>query len=126
MGEDATLHERIEIPDQDVSALFDNDGAILPCVWPANIAQFTATDKAPRTDRDTDVAIGAAMHPFASRGEEAAIHREQIQALLDKLGMKPTEKFALLAKIADKAVTAGQTANPHEGLVEINTNENKI
>ncbi len=62
------------------------------------------------TDRETDRAIGAALHPLSPRGEESAIHREQLQAILAELGMKPTEKFARLAEIADKAVAIGQEA----------------
>jgi hypothetical protein len=113
---DLSVGSLVYLPEQDVSGLYEERcaGAMMlrECYYPGKLILFSveeATVRAgERVDAETDAAIQSALHPVAARGEEAAIHREQLQAILDKLGMKPTEKFAHLAEIADKAVAAGQ------------------
>jgi hypothetical protein len=61
-------------------------------------------------DAKTDRAIQSALHPCAARGEEAAITREQMQAVLAKLRMEPAEKYARLIEISDKSVAEGKMA----------------
>jgi len=98
------------VPDQPTAHLYKRDGEAVTFVgrWPDALIQFTAEERAVRIDAETDKTIGAALHPFAPRGEEVAIHREQLQAILDSLGMKPTAKFARLTDIVLKSVVAGK------------------
>jgi hypothetical protein len=106
--------EPVEIPEQDLSRLYTQPKEGMPrslrsdVFYPRDVTQFTSEEMAVRADAKTDAAIGATLHPSSPRGEEAAIHREQLQAILDKLGMKPTEKFKALMEIAGKAVAEGQ------------------
>jgi hypothetical protein len=80
------------------------DGWILwEGAWPKELAPLVI-------DLATDSTIGLALNALSPRGEEAAIHREQLQAILDVLGLKPTEKFARLTDIAAVAVAEGQDA----------------
>ncbi len=103
----------VAIPEQDLG-LYGETADGMPMMreryYPRDVVFYTDEQEAARIDRDTDAAIGAAVHPIAPRGEEAAIHREQLQAILDKLVMKPTAKFARLTEIAQRAIAAGKEA----------------
>jgi len=97
------------VADRDLSPLrVERDGQIrLDAVYPRDFTR-DAVAEAEQIDLTTDGAIGAALHSAAPRGEETAIHRAQLQEILDTLGMKPTAKFARLTDIVLKSVVAGK------------------
>jgi hypothetical protein len=98
------------IPEQDLAHLYRQDGGavILAGRFPEDVIPADTASLHAMIDAETDRAIGASLHPFAARGEEAAIHREQLQAILDSFGMTPTKKFARLTEIASVAVADGK------------------
>jgi len=58
-------------------------------------------------DRDTAKRINKQIHAEVPIEEQIGILREQTAAVVDKLGVKPTVRFALLDSIASTEILAG-------------------
>jgi len=98
--------EYVEIPDQDVSHLYDEAGNLHGTL--ADLKQYTAEEKAALIDRKTGQTINKATHPFASIEEQIGILRDQLVHVLNTLGIEPTEEFAWLNEIAIKEIEAAR------------------
>ena len=98
--------EYMEVPDQDVSHLYDEQGNL--CGTLADLKQYTAKEKAALIDRKTGQAINKATHPFASIEEQIGILRDQLVHILNALGIEPTPEFAELNEIAIREIEAAR------------------
>jgi len=98
--------ECVEIPDQNVSHLYDEEGNLHGTL--ADLKQYTAEEKAALIDRETGQAINKATHPFASIEEQIGILRDQLVHVLNALGIEPTKEFARLNEIAIKEIEAAR------------------
>ena len=103
---DMNILEYVEIPDQDVSHLYDEEGGLHGTL--ADLKQYTAEEKAALIDRETGQAIDKATHPFASMEEQIGILRDQLVHVLNALGIEPTDEFARLNEIAIKEIEAAR------------------
>jgi len=98
--------EYVEIPDQDVSHLYDEEGNLHGTL--ADLKQYTAEEKAALIDRETGQEINKEIHLFASIEEQIGILREQLVHVLNALGIEPTPEFAKLNEIAIKEIEAAR------------------
>lgn len=98
--------EYVEIPDQDVSHLYDEEGNLHGTL--ADLKQYTAEEQVALIDRDTGKAIDKAIHPFAPTEEQIGILRDQLVHVLNALGIEPTPEFARLNEIAIKEIKAAR------------------
>ena len=92
----------VEIPDQDVSHLYDEEGILHGTL--ADLKRYTTEEQAALIDRDTGEAIDRAVHPFAGLEEQIGILRAQIAEILVALGLEPTDEFAKLNMIAAEKI----------------------
>ena len=112
----ASLFGIHEIPDQDLSGLYQEDAlgnTVIAGKWPGDVPlRYTDTElrtrEAQYIDRDTGKAIDEAMHPFAGMEEQIAILRAQIAEILNSIGLAPTDDFDRLNTIAAEKIQEGQ------------------
>jgi len=60
------------------------------------------------TDKETDAAIGVALHPFAPIGEQIGELRNALVALFNELGIEPPASFARFNELAIAEIVKGQ------------------
>jgi len=92
------------IRDQDLSSLYTEDGVIVGR-YPEDIKDMNPpAHYAQLVDADTGNAINAQVHPFCPLEEQLKILREQVKAILDKLGETSTSNFKKLEQIVDSSI----------------------
>ncbi len=110
---DLTMGFLVAIPEQDLGLYGETaDGTPLlrDRFYPRDVTLFTEAELAARVDRDTDAAIGAAVHPVAPVGEQIGILRDQLVQLLNTLGIEATPDFARLNEIAIAEIEKARAA----------------
>jgi len=98
--------EYAEIPDQDVSHLYDEGGNLHGTL--ADLKRYTAEEKAALIDRETGHEINVQMHQFAPLEEQIGVLRDQLVHVLNALGIEPTPEFVRLNEIAIKEIEAAR------------------
>ncbi|MBW2672961.1 MAG: hypothetical protein JRD89_06020 [Deltaproteobacteria bacterium] len=96
-----------EIPDQDVSHLYQGDPSELVGTLD-DLKQYALEERTALIDRDTGKAIDEAVHTFAGLEEQIGILRADLAALHVQLGSEPTEDFVRLNDIATEKILEGQ------------------
>ena len=108
---DLTMGFVVAVPEQDLG-LYGETTDGMPLLrdrfYPKDVTLFAEAELAARVDRDTDAAIGAAVHPVAPVGEQLGIHRDQLVQILNALGIEATADFVRLNEIAVKAIEAAR------------------
>jgi len=96
-----------EIPEQDVSHLYQGDPPQL--IGTLNdLKQYTPEEKAALIDRDTGRAIDETIHPFAGVEEQVGRNRAQIAAILNAIGLEPLPEFDEFNTIATEKIAEGR------------------
>ncbi|MDD3134863.1 MAG: hypothetical protein PHF64_00030 [Methanoregula sp.] len=93
-----------------VDAITAEQYALLGDGWIVWEGELSSTIAPLLVDRDTDAAIGAALHPFAATGEQIGILRDQLVQILNALGMEATPDFARLNGIAVAEIEKARAA----------------
>lgn len=99
--------ELTHVPDQPISHLYKGDPPTLSGKL-SDLRQFTAEQQAALVDRDTGRTIKQELHQFSGTEEELGIHRAQLVAALNTLGLPATPEFAKLNEIAVKEIEAAR------------------
>jgi hypothetical protein len=67
--------------------------------------QYTKEEKETLADKEKADAINAQVHQFCPLEEQLKILREQVKAILDKLGETSTSNFKKLEQIVANSIT---------------------
>jgi len=97
-----------EIPEQDVSHLYAEDGSLKEAYYPDDVMTYTVFERKQLIDRETEKKINSNVHAFSPIGEQIGILRDQLVHVLNALGIEPTPEFARLNEIAIKEIEAAR------------------